>query len=103
MYPTMLACAAERYPRGGAWLMGLMGFAGGIAVQFVLPQMGAIFDAAKIEAAGGIDALAQLSGPALDEVVRYASIQSFQSVSVVPLILLPIFGFIWWRERNQRR
>ena len=103
MYPTMLACAAERYPRGGAWLMGLMGFAGGIAVQFVLPQMGAIFDAAKIEAAGGIDALTQLSGPALDEVVRYASIQSFQSVSVVPLILLPIFGFIWWRERNQRR
>ena len=83
--------------------MGLMGFAGGIAVQFVLPQMGAIFDAAKIEAAGGIYALAQLSGPALDEVVRYASIQSFQSVSVIPLILLPIFGFIWWRERGQRK
>ena len=100
MYPTMLACVAERYPRGGAWLMGLMGFAGGLAVQFVLPQMGSIFDAAKIEAAGGVDALAGLSGPALDEVIRYASIESFRSVSLVPLLLLPIFGYLWWRERN---
>jgi hypothetical protein len=103
MYPTMLASVAERYPRGGAWLMGLMGFAGGLAVQFVLPQMGTIFDTAKIEAAGGVDALAALSGPALDEVVRYASIESFRSVSIVPLLLLPIFGYLWWRERGTSR
>ena len=103
MYPTMLASVAERYPRGGAWLMGLMGFAGGLAVQFVLPQMGTIFDTAKIEAAGGVDALAALSGPALDEVVRYASIESFRSVSIVPLLLLPIFGYLWWRERRVSR
>ena len=62
MYPTMLACVSERYPKGGAWLMGLMGFAAGLANQFVLPQMGAIFDAARIEAAGGVQALEYLTG-----------------------------------------
>jgi hypothetical protein len=103
MYPTMLACVAERYPRGGAWLMGLMGFAAGLAIQFVLPQMGAVFDAAKLEAAGGAQALATLSGPALDAVVRYASIESFQVVSLVPLLLLPVFGIIWLRERRTQR
>jgi fucose permease len=100
MYPTMLACVAERYPRGGAWLMGLMGFAAGLAIQFVLPQMGAVFDAAKLEAAGDAQTLAALSGPALEAVVRYASIESFQTVSLVPLLLLPIFGYIWFRERS---
>ncbi|MBL4603951.1 MAG: hypothetical protein JKY84_14495, partial [Emcibacteraceae bacterium] len=28
MWPTMLASAAERYPRGGAWAIGLIGSAG---------------------------------------------------------------------------
>jgi hypothetical protein len=100
MYPTMLACVSERYPRGGAWLMGLMGFAAGLAIQFVLPQMGMAFDSARIEAAGGVEALRQLTGDALAEVNRVASIESFRLVSVVPLFLLPVFGFIWWRERR---
>ena len=101
LYPTMLASVAERYPRGGAWLMGLMGFAAGLAIQFVLPRMGAIFDAAKVEAAGGVDAFANLSGEALAEVLRHASVQSFRSVALVPVILLPVFGAIWWRERRR--
>ena len=41
MWPTMLAIAAERFPKGGAVAMGLMGFAGGMSIQFVLPRMGA--------------------------------------------------------------
>src|SRR4029077_18813869 len=53
MWPTMLAAASERFPRGGALLMGLMGTAGTLSIQFVLPRMGAIFDAKKVEAAGG--------------------------------------------------
>ena len=44
MWPTMLATASERFPRGGALLMGLMGTAGTLSVYFVLPQMGKIFD-----------------------------------------------------------
>ncbi|HXD74891.1 MAG TPA: MFS transporter, partial [Vicinamibacterales bacterium] len=52
MWPTMLATASERFPRGGALLMGLMGTAGTLSIQFVLPIMGAIYDRTKIAAAG---------------------------------------------------
>ena len=101
LWPTMLAITAERFTRGGALALGMMGFAGGLSMQFVLPRMGAIFDSAKIEAAGGVSQLAALSGPALDEVVRYASVVSFQSVAIVPILLLPVFGAIWWFDRRQ--
>ena len=40
MWPTMLATASERFPRGGALLMGLMGTAGTLSTQFMLPIMG---------------------------------------------------------------
>ena len=36
-----------------------------------------------------------LSPEAMTEVVRYASVESFQSAAVVPLALLPVFGVIW--------
>ncbi len=101
MWPTMLAIVSERFPRGGAMAMGLMGFAGGMSIQFVLPQMGAIFDNAKTEAAGGVDKLAGLTGNALAEVVRYASVESFQAVAIVPLLLLPIFGLIWLADSRR--
>jgi MFS family permease len=100
MWPTMLAIVSERFPRGGAMAMGLMGFAGGMSIQFVLPQMGAIFDAARAEFAGGADKLATLSPEAMQEAVRYASVESFQSVAIVPLLLLPVFGAIWLYDRK---
>lgn len=100
MYPTMLASVSERYPRGGALFLGLMGFAGGLAVQFVLPWMGGIFDRAKLAAAGGVDELASLSTEELAVVIRAASVESFQAVALVPLLLLPVFGLIWWRDRR---
>jgi hypothetical protein len=58
--------------------------------------MGAIFDSAKIEAAGGVEALEALpaGSPELEAVVRYASVESFQSVTLVPLVLLVAFGLI---------
>jgi len=37
MWPTMLAAASERFPRGGALLMGLMGTGGTLSIYFVLP------------------------------------------------------------------
>jgi MFS family permease len=100
MWPTMLAIISERFPRGGAMAMGMMGFAGGMAIQFVLPRMGAIFDSSKAEAAGGAEQLAGLSAEAMTEVVRYASVESFQAVAIVPLLLLPVFGLIWLVDRK---
>ncbi len=100
LWPTMLAIVSERFPRGGAVAMGLMGFAGGMSIQFVLPRMGAIFDSAKAEAAGGAGKLAGLSPEAMTEVVRYASVESFQAVAIVPILLLPVFGAVWLYDRR---
>ncbi|HSB96204.1 MAG TPA: MFS transporter [Spongiibacteraceae bacterium] len=98
-YPTMVAAVAERFPRGGALFMGLTGFAGGISIQYVLPKLGAIFDRAKVAAAGGIDNFSQLTPQQLDRVLHYASVQSFRAVAIIPLVLLPLFAFIAWRDR----
>ena len=97
-YPTMLGAVAERYPEGGALMIGLMGFAGGLASYSLLPWMGALFDQAKLEAAGGLDAFNALNDDQVTEVIRVASVESFQIVAFIPLILLPIFGLLWARE-----
>src|SRR5690606_31919757 len=103
MYPTMVASVAERYPRGGAFTMGIMGFAAGMANQILLPIMGRIFDSARTEAAGGAEALERLAGEELQSVLRYASSESFQTAVIIPLLLLPIFGAIWLNDRRRRK
>jgi MFS family permease len=43
-WPTMLGVTAERFPKGGALLLGLMGSFGNLAISQALPVMGAIYD-----------------------------------------------------------
>jgi MFS family permease len=102
MWPTMLATASERFPYGGALLMGLMGTAGTLSINFVLPAMGGIFDAKKIEAAGGVAAFNALQpGDKLDSVLSIASQASFRAVAILPAILLIVFGAIWLFDRSK--
>jgi fucose permease len=102
MWPTMLGAASERFPRGGALLMGLMGTAGTLSIQFVLPMMGSIYDSKKVEVAGGDAAFAALPpGPALDNVLGIAAQTSFRAVAVLPAILLVVFGGIWLYDRSR--
>ncbi len=101
MWPTMLATASERFPRGGALLMGLMGTAGTLSINFVLPAMGRIFDTKKIEAAGGEAAFKALTGDKLDQVLGAASQASFRAVAILPAILLIVFGAIWLYDRSK--
>jgi len=101
MWPTMLATASERFPRGGALLMGLMGTAGTLSINFVLPMMGHIFDSKKIEVAGGEEAFKQLSPDRLNEVLGIASQTSFRAVAILPAILLVVFGGIWLYDRSK--
>lgn len=104
MWPTMLAAVARRYPRGGPWSIGIVGFAGAMAIYFVLPQIGKIYDAAKLEKAGGEVAYAALQpGPQLQQVLAYAAQQSFQVIALVPAVLLFIFGAVWLAERKGKR
>jgi len=101
MWPTMLATASERFPRGGALLMGLMGTAGTLSIQFVLPIMGAIYDRTKISAAGGEVAFNALPAGSeqLNHVLSIAAQTSFRAVAVLPAVLLVVFGAIWLRDR----
>jgi MFS family permease len=99
MWPTMLAAASERFPRGGAFLMGMIGFAGCLSIYFVLPAMGSIFDSAKIKAAGGEAAFKLLTGDALNDVLVQASTASFRTVAVLPALLLFVFGAVWLNDR----
>jgi MFS family permease len=102
MWPTMLATASERFPRGGALLMGLMGTAGTLSIQFVLPFMGRVFDEKKVEAAGGAAAFQALQpGPELDRILGIAAQSSFRRVAILPAILLVVFGAIWLYDRSR--
>ena len=102
MWPTMLASVAERYPRGGAWALGLVGSAGALASFFVLPLLGGMFDEAKVALAGGPEAFKRLSGAALRQVEDAAASQSFAKLALVPVVLLFVFGAIWLSERRRR-
>jgi hypothetical protein len=100
MWPTMLATASERFPRGGALLMGLMGTAGTLSIRFVLPIMGAIYDSKKVEVAGGETAFNALApGPELERVLGIAAQSSFRAVAVLPAVLIVVFGGVWLYDR----
>jgi len=101
MWPTMLATASERFPRGGALLMGLMGTAGTLSIQFVLPRMGAIFDTTKVSAAGGEAQFNALQGAELDRILGIAAQSSFRAVAILPALLLVVFGAIWFYDKSK--
>jgi hypothetical protein len=102
LWPTMIAVAAERYPRGGALAIGLMGVAGSISSYAVLPMLGAVYDSAKVEAAGGASRLATLSAEQLQSVLVFAAGESFRVVSVIPAFLVFAFLALWFFGRRNR-
>lgn len=103
MWPTMLAAVSRRFPRSGPWGIGLVGFAGAMAIRFVLPQLGAIYDSAKVTKAGGKEALDALQAgtPEMQGVLAYAAETSFQTIAIIPVILFFIFGAVWFFERGK--
>jgi hypothetical protein len=105
MWPTMLAAVSRRYPRSGPWGIGLVGFAGAMAIRFVLPVLGTIYDNAKLAKAGGQAALDALKPgtPDLHTVLAYAAETSFKTVAVIPVALFFIFAAVWLWERRGRQ
>jgi MFS family permease len=100
LWPTMVATAAERYPRGGALTVGLMGVAGSLSSYFVLPLLGTIYDQAKLQMAGGATALAAMTPEQLKPVLVFAAGQSFKAVSIIPALLVIAFGILWFLARG---
>lgn len=79
-WPTMLGITSERFPKGGALLLSVMGAIGNIAVDRVLPLMGRIYD-------------------------RYGAAQSFRYITVAPLVLVFVFGlmFLYYKAHGGYR
>ncbi len=103
MWPTMLAAVARRYPRSGSWGIGLVNFAGAAAIWLVLPEIGKIYDTAKLAKAGGAEAFAalQAGSTGMHEALAHAAEVSFKTISVIPVILFFIFGLVWFFERGK--
>ncbi len=78
MWPTMLGIAAERYARAGAWSIGLITSAGAMAIYFVLPELGKIYDTALKAGATKAE----------------AAEQSFHTIALFPAILIVVFAAI---------
>jgi hypothetical protein len=72
----MLGVTAERFPKGGALLLAIMGGAGNLSIAFILPVMGGWYDADGAAAA-------------------------FRYVAVLPAALVAVFGALWWGFRRQ--
>lgn len=73
MWPTMLGIVAERYPKGGALTMGLMGFVGQVAVGVAIFKMGGLYDT---------------MGPS----------SAFQFIAKLGIIVFVIFGIMWIKD-----
>jgi MFS family permease len=103
-WPTMLATVAERYPRSGTMVFGLMGAAGAASTYIVLPYLGAIYDRARLAAAGGDTNLAaNAQGAELTHILTAAASASFRAVALIPLCLIVIFVAIAVVDRMRKR
>jgi MFS family permease len=99
-WPTMLATVAERYPRSGTMVFGLMGSAGAACTYVVLPYLGAVYDKARLAAAGGdAGVAAHAQGAALTHILTAAAAASFRTAALIPLCLIVIFSGIALADR----
>ena len=102
-WPTMLATVAERYPRSGTMVFGLMGSAGAACTYVVLPYLGAVYDQAKLAAAGGDAGLVTTAqGAELTHILTAAAAASFRTAALIPLCLVVIFSAIAIADRLRK-
>jgi MFS family permease len=117
-WPTMLGVTAERFPRGGAFLLGLMGCIGNVAIGVVSPLMGGINDditlntldklSPQVRAQVVVNKVIEPEKvkllPAADqkhvaEAQSEGAKWSFRYVSALPVLLVVIFGAIALSDR----
>jgi len=117
-WPTMLAATAERFPKGGAFLLAVQGAAAGLFVAYVtVPGMGRTHDKYTLKALppavaslvvvdgrieqARVDALAsEADKTAVQQARRTASGTTFRYVAAMAGVLTAIFTvmFLWGRE-----
>ncbi len=116
-WPTMLGVTAERFPRGGAFLLGLMGCIGNVAIGVVSPLMGNINDNITYQAlpndlrntvvvervinAEKVKALPQEQQDLVLKAQGEGAKWSFRYVSALPVLLVVIFGAIALLDKSR--
>lgn len=129
-WPTMLGVTAERFPKGGAFLLGLTGSVGNLSIAVVLPVMGYTYDIYSVEAVPqqyadkvvveeepvwalklfGIQKAKTISAKAtetlplegrktVEQAEATGAAMAFRVVSILPLMLIFIFGAVALRDR----
>jgi len=91
-WPTMLGVASERFPKGGALLLAMMGAAGCTAGAIAMPLLGRIQDYYA-------HALLARGAASWEAALAAGGTVALQAVAVLPLVLVVIFGTLRWRER----
>ena len=111
----MLGVTAERFPRGGAFLLGIMGCVGNLAIGVVSPWMGNINDTitlqnipselqnrvvvSKVIEPDRVKALPIEEQKVVSDAQAIGAKMSFRYVSALPLVLIFIFGAIALSDR----
>jgi len=117
-WPTMIGVVAERFPKGGALLMGILGGAGMFCVGWVMtPVMGALQDRYTLEALpqavreqvvtdGKLDQRKLMAVEALPEAKQtitqahhYSASMTYRRVAMVPVGLTLIFALLYFYFR----
>ena len=106
-WPTMLGVTSERFPKGGAFLMAIVGGMGTLSVAIFTWVMGGFLDRFTAEAIPAGTTLGQLqSAPAGTEMARQWSeaqarggMMSLRYMAILPVILVVIFSSIWLYDR----
>jgi MFS family permease len=114
-WPTMLGVTAERFPRGGAFVLGLMGCVGNLAIGVVQPWMGGINDQITLAAIPGelknqivvagviepekVKTLTEAEQATVLSAQKEGAKWSFRYVSALPVILIILFGGIALYDR----
>lgn len=80
-WPTMLGVTAERFPRGGALALGLMGSVGNLSIALVLPFMGYMYDRETAAAVPAELAQQVVSEEEANWAVRLAGIENVKKVN----------------------
>jgi MFS family permease len=116
-WPTMLGITSERFPRGGALLLGMMGTAGNLSIFFVLPFIGSLYDTqtqAALPAGKEVTALIQTIDKGSQKTASAEEVKAkdeakttleaartigapltFRKMAQAPMALTVIFAILW--------
>lgn len=117
-WPTMLGITSERFPKGGALLLGLIGGAGCLFIgEVTIPGMGALHDhytvrdlspelKGKVLVGGRVDeqkeaSLAKEEVQSIEQARKTAAGTTFRWVATLPVVLTIVFGAIFLYDRRR--